>query len=577
MADLLSLFAEGKYSQFLTTFSAGGVEESKELLTCKGIAQMRTGDVQSAGITFKQLLESNPGDTEILIYLAAVGNSLIHKALDEGNACLQSNDFSSAMNAYGQVNLEEYTGLNSDLVYQLLNNRAVCLLNSGRAEEALAVFESPSMDQSMSDETGSDNSKKRRIDVYFNTAIVLKTLGRYQDALHAFDNVLNEDSSHVTATCGKSEVLNHLGRHEEALEAAKIRIDAIKSTGEMTSNAAGLLVAMGFALMKLLRYEEAMQLLEEAVMLTAGEGETPVKVEAYRLRRLCRSMQANSLLSSGDNAGAISVFDEVIAETPVGQVPLSVVFNRSLAHMNIGSATSADPDTALGHLDEAIAGYDQVVQYDTTHFQGKVGLSQALLLKADVGAGGCPLFLLFLSSHCIIFLAAKWPDAQINEVLNKVVVALEGAYSLRNDDEHVSSSLAATYCRLKHFEKAAIVFRQMLQRSPDSPVAQQGLKACEDEIMRSAKPVAAPVAPKSMSPVVVQKKSAPAPAVTPAVSTSPPATVPATETLTAAPATGGDLLGEIRASRNYHSHDSLKTPGPFPVGVDQSRRELYLR
>jgi tetratricopeptide (TPR) repeat protein len=389
MSDLLSLFSEGKYAQFLTIFAAGAVEESRELSTCKGIAQMRTGDVKNARSTFKQLLESNPDDTEVKIYMAAVGNSLIHKALDEGNGCLQSNDFAAAIAAYGQVSLDEYTGLNSDLVYQLLNNRAVCLLNSGRPEEALAVFESSTMASCMSDEAGSDNIKKRRIDVYFNTAIVLKTLGRFQDALDAFEKVLTEDTAHVTAACGKSEVLNHLGRHDEALETAMVRVEAMRSAGDnISSSGAGLLVAMGFALMKLLRYEEAMGHLQEALTACGAEGDSPVKTEAHRLRGLCRSMQANALLSSGDNAGAVVVFDEVIAETPAGQVPLSVIFNRSLAHMQLGSAAaSAEPSVALQHLDEAISGYDQVVQHDSNHFQGKVGLGQALLLKADCGAG----------------------------------------------------------------------------------------------------------------------------------------------------------------------------------------------
>jgi pentatricopeptide repeat protein len=168
----------------------------------------------------------------------------------------------------------------------------------------------------------------------------------------------------------------------------------------------------------------------------------------------------------------------------------------------------------------------------------------------------------------MFYAAAKWPEAQVDEVLGRVVVALEGAHSLRANDEQVSSSLAATYCRLRQMEKAAGVFRKMLQTSPDSAVAQQGLKACEEEMLRTTKPAAAPVATAPAPKPAFQKA---APVAAPAPPASPPS-----HTAAAAPAAPGDLLGEIRATGNYHSHDSLRS-APFPAGVDQSRRELYLR
>ena len=155
----------------------------------------------------------------------------------------------------------------------------------------------------------------------------------------------------------------------------------------------------------------------------------------------------------------------------------------------------------------------------------------------------------------------------MSDVLRQVVSTLKEARAIRQEDEQVAQSLAATHCRLKDYERASSVFRDILRFSPDNTLAQQGLKACEEELLRSTAPAAKPgpaAGPvyKKPEPTVAPKKTEPAVASSPA---------PA-----AGPSSGGDLLGEIRASGSYHSHDSLKT-APFPAGVDQSKRELYLR
>ena len=413
MTELLELFSQGKYSDFLAKYATGVPDESRELLTCKGISHMRTGDVDNAKQVFRQLLESNPDDKEVLIYMAAVGNSLIHNALDVGNQSLQRNDFDGALRAYGKVDVDEYTGLNADLVYQLLNNRAVCLLNSGRPEEALAIFEHKSMVACTGDT--SEAMKQRRVDIHMNTAIVLKSLGRYEQALVAFQKCLSEDNRHMNALCGRAEVLNHLGRHDEALEVAAPHLE----DSTVPANA-GLLVACGFALMKLLRSDEALGLLQRAVDASSSEGgaSSMAGAEALRLRGLCRAMQANSLLTGGDAAGALVIFDEVIAETPPQQLSSSTVFNRALAHMQLGSAAGVAHPDALRHLDEAISGYQQVVEQDANHFQGRVGLGQSLLLKADVAAGTISSFRADLSLVLLMSLNVlqlrngqrhKWP------------------------------------------------------------------------------------------------------------------------------------------------------------------------
>ena len=182
--------------------------------------------------------------------------------------------------------------------------------------------------------------------------------------------------------------------------------------------------------------------------------------------------------------------------------------------------------------------------------------------------------------------------------------ALDSASLLQPQDIQVLQSLASTQCRLKAFDRAAATFRKILQLSPDLDVAQQGLKVCEEELLRQTQATATPCS----SPGQKRKEDKPSPGTassSPAAKSSPgaapsspvakpspgaapcspvakphvaAAAIPTVSTVAEAAVSGGGAsLTEVRASGNYFSLDSLRAPGPFPSGVDQSKRELYLR
>ena len=113
----------------------------------------------------------------------------MQNCLETGNELLNSGDIQEAYETYSQINLNSFQNLNKNLIFQLLNNLAVTLLNLNRPLEALEAFNSPSLIHSLEDDDEileidenkeekkeTANSlllKKRRSDIALNKAIIL--------------------------------------------------------------------------------------------------------------------------------------------------------------------------------------------------------------------------------------------------------------------------------------------------------------------------------------------------------------------------------------------------------------------
>ena len=311
--------------------------------------------------------------------------------LERGNDLLTNGKMQEAYEAYSQIKLSEYENLNKNLVFQLCNNLAVCLLNLGRAAEALDAFNSSHLTSSLEDDT-STLSEKRRADLALNKAIILKSLQRYEEALTEFDQCLAIQTDNLTAICGKAEILSSLSRFDEAVEMTTTAIDAHPLDEQMAptdlpkvTQILSLWVARGFASIKLKQFDNSMkdfnfviQLASQAPYLTIIPRSETSLTEAYRLRNICLSYYGDHLLSAGDILKAIEIYDEAI-EVAGGEdvVPtVGVLFNRAYAYYQL-STNSAE------YLDKAIEGFQAVVKRDPNHFQGQTGLGQALLNKAD--------------------------------------------------------------------------------------------------------------------------------------------------------------------------------------------------
>jgi tetratricopeptide (TPR) repeat protein len=334
------------------------------------------------------------------LFLAA-GNVWMQECIETGNELLGSGQLQQAAEVYSQINLNQFINLNKNLIFQLCNNLAVCLLNLGKAAEALEVFLSPHLVSSLEDDTNSSLSLKRRSDTALNKAIILKSLNRPEEALAEFDTCLSYQPDNLTAICGKSEILSSTGRFEEAIQVASNAIEVNPLSENTTfdvskvSQILSLWVARGFAYIKLNSFADAINDFNFAINTVSrvpgiSPTETSVK-EAGRLRNICLGYYADHLLGTGEIEKAIVIYDEAIEITGGPESgSVNVLFNRAYAHYQLATGS---PE----HLEKAIEGFQLVVKKDPNHFQGQTGLGQALLNKADAmaAATGSNYFLIF--------------------------------------------------------------------------------------------------------------------------------------------------------------------------------------
>jgi tetratricopeptide (TPR) repeat protein len=424
VSDLLTIFDSNLYSEFLEKYPEVVTPEleTDNLITARGISFLRTGQPSEAVKNFQILIQKNPNNKESRLYhtcqtplpsppflfvsnsIVAAGNVWMQDCLEKGNELLTNGKMQEAYEAYSQIKLNDYENLNKNLVFQLSNNLAVCLLNLGRAAEALDAFNSSHLTSSLEDDTSS-LSEKRKADTALNKAIILKSLQRYEEALTEFDQCLVLQTENLNAICGKAEILSSLGRFDEAVEMTTAAIEAHPIEDKMATatelpkvtQILSLWVARGFASIKLSQFPNAMNDFNFVIQLASQppyaslipSSETSLS-EAYRLRNICLSYYGDHLLSAGEILKAIEIYDEAI--TIAGgedMVPtVSVLFNRAYGFYQL-SPSSAE------YLDKAIEGFQAVVKRDPSHFQGQTGLGQALLNKADAMVakeGTVPLF-----------------------------------------------------------------------------------------------------------------------------------------------------------------------------------------
>jgi tetratricopeptide (TPR) repeat protein len=356
----------------------------------------------------------------------AAGNVWMQSCLEIGNALLSEGKMQEAYDSYSQIKLNEFENLNQNLVFQLSNNLAVCLLNLERAVEALDAFNSIHLTSSLETTTSSSASAsvptplslKRRADTALNKAIILKSLQRNEEAIVEFDLCLSIQSENLTAICGKAELLSLLGLYQEAVDltTSAIQLNPLSGDddhddhdGRRTSGSGSavtsdltritqilsLWVARGFASIKMNRFDDAMSDFNQVIALVSQphyeaivpKAETSV-TEAYRLRNICLSYYGDHLLNSADVMQAIKVYDEAI-QVAGGEeeVSINVLFNRAYGYYQLSQTASAPEDS----LEKAIAGFQAVVKRDPNHLQGQTGLGQALLNKADAMASGTGL------------------------------------------------------------------------------------------------------------------------------------------------------------------------------------------
>src|SRR6266581_1209990 len=106
--------------------------------------------------------------------------------------------------------------------------------------------------------------KSANADAYVSKADALHSLRRYEEALVAYEQVIDLDSHYAYAYKSKGDTLNSMGYHEEALVAYEHAIDLDSHYAYAYKSKGDTLNSMGYYEEALVAYEQAHQLSNRA-------------------------------------------------------------------------------------------------------------------------------------------------------------------------------------------------------------------------------------------------------------------------------------------------------------------------
>lgn len=551
----------------------------------KGISFLRVNNAQNALKVFEDILSRNSSNEEAKIYQNVAGNSFLKSILERGNDLISVGNYKDALNIFSEV--DPFAGIlknvNYAIVYQLANNSAVCMLNTGDPESALIVFDKALTVINPVGCKDSDvaNITKNRIELLLNKGIVLKTLGRNEESILAFREGLDLSSSssatqvQVTLHCGMSEALSGLRKFEEARDEASLALALVDSLGasEASANYVHCLIARAFAALKLKLPKEALADLELANAHVEGPGSGGGDAqEVRRLRVLALSVGGDQAFEGGDFADAVQQYTSAMdtcEQSGGGAAEIAVVqFNCSLAHMQMGNQA------------QAVVLLRALTRHNPAHASGQSALGLCLLQMADEGAGG-------------------GDQQQRLELTREAVQAFKSAHAVQREDVEILHNLAVAQLRAHQPSDAAASFRSILKISPDNANALQGLSLAEEQAQAVASSHHRTTASQPgggereggdrdqdqlaplKTPLVASSTAAGRGSLMKAASFSGPKASSASSSVVPAAAGGrswSQVLAAIQGGGGPTTFplSELQAPGPYPEGVDTAFRELYL-
>jgi tetratricopeptide (TPR) repeat protein len=241
-----------------------------------------------------------------------------------GDASLILNRFDDALAAYRRA-----SDLGADLIGRVGNARA--FLAMGKLQESLVAFE-----QVIRDYPSEVVPKVGR-------AEVLKSMGRLDEALGAYNDLSSDFPTDVMAKAGRSEVLRSMGRLDEALEAYEDVIREYPADVVAKNGRADALRSVG-------RLDEALNAFEAVIR------EHPMDV-------IAKYGRAEVLNSMGRSHEALKAYEELILGNPLEVIA------------KIGRAEALK---SLGNLDEALAAFEELNREYPTNVVAKNGRAELL-------------------------------------------------------------------------------------------------------------------------------------------------------------------------------------------------------
>jgi tetratricopeptide (TPR) repeat protein len=556
-----------------------------ELMIAQGISYLRLSQPEKAVPIFESLISRNPNHEEGKIYYGVAGNSILKSVLERGNALVSNGKFQEALDVYCECKLQQSQHLNSALLFQLANNRAVCLLNTGKSEDALEIF-----DEALGLVSPSNGSAdgaaflKSRLDLLLNKGIVLKSLSRNDEAVVVFREGLQlagdaEDMAQMTITlhCGISEAQS-AARHfdlarDSASEGLAVSVahggseNAQASSALWATSVMHCFIARAFAYLKLKQSDLALADLEEAEKNSKNAKKEDTTnstddLEIYRLKMLAYSGLGDQAFESSDFATAVQRYDEALRVSSLrgpkeNLQELSVIlFNCALAHMQLSDISSA------------ITMLKRVTTQSPNHFQGFSALGL-----------------------CLLQLTESSPSSTASGYNEEAVAAFQAAHALQPEDIEVLHNLAVAYLRIQDPNSAATHFRQILKQVPDNSAALNGLALAEEQAAVSASTKMKPqTSAQTNTPEPKKESSTAPPPAAPQISTirgnsftknasfsGPKQTEsnvnPPKPASTSSSRSWQDVLASVAST---YPLSNLVAPGPYPADVDTAFRELYL-
>ena len=349
--EVADLIAEGDARAYRRGFDRlkklGKVETQKAAI----VEAMRVKDLPRARSYVAELIKSQTGGGQDPVYacmslcdLAAKAKALslsnMQLELSEAATKLKANDawswvqYADALLEVGRLDAalaatENAVGYGERAVGN--NVRAEVLRALGRLDESLAVYDEVV-------ENFPDNEVARN-----GRAEVLRSMNRLEEALTAYDSVIIEFPESAVARSGRAEVLRSMSRFEEALTAYDSVIVEFPQNVVARNGRAEVLRSLN-------RLEEALAAYDSVIV------EFPQDVVA-------RNGRAEVLRSLNRLEEALAAYDSVI-----GEFPQNVVARNG----------RAEALRSLSRLEEALAAYDSVIVEFPQNVVAKNGRAEAL-------------------------------------------------------------------------------------------------------------------------------------------------------------------------------------------------------
>ena len=228
----------------------------------------------------------------------------------------KKSDFASAINFFKSIKNYE----NDSLILSYIAN---CYYFNKNLNETLQYFDK------------TIETDPQFAEAWYNKAIVLGEVGRYEEAITAYDTAfsINPQTEHAEAWCNKGTAFLHLGRYEEAITA----YDTALSINSNLENA-GVWNSIGVSLFNLGRCEDAIEAYDKAAEIS------PQFAEAW-------FNKGTALGYLGKYEGAVEAYDKAFSINPQ--------LESAEAWFNIGTALGY-----LGKYEEAIEAYDKAMEID---------------------------------------------------------------------------------------------------------------------------------------------------------------------------------------------------------------------